>query len=62
MKQRVTDEGDKRMLARLAVAAGLNDVQGGAGKKRAIEKYTGMSVIEGDEAETVVTTVRPTDA
>lgn len=62
MRQRITDEGDKRMLARLAVAAGLNDVQGGAGKKRAIEKYTGMSVVEGDEAETVVTTMRPTDA
>lgn len=62
MKKRVTTDGDKRMLVRLAVAAGLNDVQGGAGKKRAIEKYTGLGIVEGDEAVETITTVKPTDA
>lgn len=62
MKKVVVSESDKLMLTRLAVSAGLNEVQGGAGKKRAIEKHTGMSVVEGDETEQVVTTVRPTDA
>lgn len=63
LKKQIVSDGDKRMLARLAIGAGLNEVTAGAGKKKLIEKYTGYQVVDGeDEQPTVVTTQPPEGA
>lgn len=48
LQKSVVNAGDKRMFARLAVKAGLDDVAGGAGKKKIIEDYTGYHVTDVD--------------
>lgn len=53
---------DKRMFARLVIQAGLDDVTGGAGKKKIIEEYTGFKVSEAESLNAeppVVTTTAP---
>ena len=59
----IVSDGDKRMLARLAIEAGLNEVAGGVGKKKFIEDYTGYAVIESEhlDMEAAVTTHAPID-
>lgn len=55
-------DGDKRMFARLAVKAGLDEVSGGAGKKKIIEEHTGYPVVEVsalDGEPPIVTTSQP---
>lgn len=61
LMERIVTDGDKRMLARLAEEAGLDEAPASAGKKKLIEKYTGYSVVtkEQRDAEPNVTTREP---
>lgn len=62
LKKNIKSDPEKRMFARLAARAGLDEVTGGAGKKRFIEEYTGYPVLAPDEVDAepaVVTTLSP---
>lgn len=51
LKETIKTDSEKRMIARMAVDAGLNEVVGGAGKKRVLEKHIGYAIVEAENKD-----------